>query len=131
VRTAQLAHTTIGRFSVRGPSRLAQKRMAVREGSVTRAASTVKTYTTDCSGLLRSTRARRAALIFLLLALTARAGLRFSRHVLLWRFFGRRVQVFVEPGEDAVEAVDLVFFFLDAVTFARVHHEFGFDAIAF
>src|SRR5262249_16468858 len=56
VRAPQPAHTTIARFSVRGPSRLAQKRMAVREGSVTRTAAAVKTYTTNSRPPGRSTR---------------------------------------------------------------------------
>src|SRR6266436_10363222 len=45
-----------------------------------------------------------------------------------WRTF---LQVLVVPGEDTVQAIQKVFFFVKAVGLARVHNEFSFDTVAF
>src|SRR5712691_3455563 len=89
-------------------------RMAVREKTVTRCASRVKRSGT-CCGCLSSTtshpcRTRQGT--------TSPGG---------WRLV---FQIFVVPGQDAVETIEEVFFLAEPVRFARVGDQFGLNAVA-
>src|SRR5467141_4090511 len=87
-------------------------RMAVREKTVTRCTARVKPYPTICGWFGSTTSARR--------------------NNALWQSAGRRpfLEMLVVPGEDAVQTVHQVFLFMEAVRLARVHDQFGFDAVA-
>src|SRR6266478_1250278 len=87
-------------------------RMAVREKTVTRCTARVKPYPTICGWFGSTTCVRR--------------------NNALWQPAGRRpfLEMLVVPGEDAVQTVHQVFLFMEAVRLARVHDQFGFDAVA-
>src|SRR6266436_2926994 len=87
-------------------------RMAVREKTVTRCTARVKPYPTICGWFGSTTSARR--------------------NNALWQSAGHRpfLEMLVVPGEDAVQTVHQVFLFMEAVRLARVHDQFGFDAVA-
>src|SRR5438552_15379870 len=90
--------------------------MAVREKTVTRCTVRVKTYPTSCGWFAITTRARRNPGCVAVCLLASRRSF---------------LQVLVVPGEDAIQAVQEMFFFVEAVRLAGVQDEFSLDSIAF
>src|SRR6266478_6645333 len=91
-------------------------RMAVRKKTVTRCVLRVKPYAASCGYVAGATR----------IALNPQSLA--SRLLGGWRHV---FQVLVVPGEDAVQTVQQMFFFVEAVRLARVDDQFRFDAVAF
>src|SRR5204862_543909 len=91
-------------------------RMAVREKTVTRCTVRVKTYPTSCGWFAITTRARRNPRCVAVCLLASRRSF---------------LQVLVVPGEDAIQAVQEMFFFVEAVRLAGVQDEFSLDSITF
>src|SRR5277367_3282226 len=90
------------------PSRLA-RRMAVRKVTVTRWAKAVKTYAKGCGCFLHSHKCSSRESVAAGTTCLVR-GIRGGRR----RGRRRAVQVAVVPGEDAVQAVEQMLFFVEA-----------------